>query len=76
VAISQDWLARGSAAGKRVRLGAETDPLPECAYCTFAQEGARRMTQELAKVDVAARTSGAYGGVAIHRYGGWRSLRP
>ncbi len=75
VAISQDWLARGATAGKRVRLGAETDPLPECAYCTFAQDGAKKMTQELAKVDAAERTAGAYGGIAIHRYGGWRALK-
>jgi hypothetical protein len=75
VAISQDWLGRGSAAGKRVRLGAETDPLPECTYCTFAQDSSQRMTQVLATVDSAERTAGAYGGVAIHRYGGWRSLK-
>jgi hypothetical protein len=75
VAISQDWLARGAAAGKRVRLGAETGPLPECAYCTFAQEGGTKMTQVLAKVDTATKANGAYGGVAIHRYGAWRALK-
>lgn len=75
VGVSRDWLGRGAAAGKRVRLGAETDPLPECAYCTFAQEGSTRMTQVLAAVDAATRTDGAYGGVAIHRYGAWRSLK-
>ncbi len=74
-AISQDWLTRGATAGKRVRLGAETDPLPECAYCTFAQDGTKKMNQELTKVDAAERTAGAYGGVAIHRYGAWRSLK-
>jgi hypothetical protein len=75
VAISQDWLTRGAAAGKRVRLGAETDPLPECVYCTFAEEGDKRMTAELGKVDAATRTAGAYGGVAVHRYGAWRSMK-
>jgi hypothetical protein len=75
VAISQDWLGRGATAGKRVRLGAETDPLPECAYCTFAKDGTQKMTQELAKVDAAERTAGAFGGIAIHRYGAWRTLK-
>jgi hypothetical protein len=76
VAVSQDWLKRGAAAGKRVRLGAETNPLPDCTYCTFAEEGAKRLTQELAKVDKATHPAGAFGGVAIHRYGTWRALRP
>ena len=44
LAISQDWLTRGAAAGKRVRLGAETSPLPDCTHCTFAEEGATRLT--------------------------------
>lgn len=76
LAVSQDWLQRGKAAGKRVRLGAETDPLPDCSYCTFATAGATKMTRELAKVDAATRTTAAFGGIAIHRYGAWRSLRP
>ena len=75
VAISQDWLARGAAVGKRVRLGAETVPLPDCRHCTFAEEGAARMTQELAKVDAAMRRSPAFAGIAVHRYGTWRALR-
>ncbi|MEV6599180.1 hypothetical protein AB0M36_20345 [Actinoplanes sp. NPDC051346] len=74
VAISQDWLTRGRAAGKRVRLGAETVPLPDCAHCTFAEEGATRLQEELAKVDAATRTASAFGGIAIHRYGTWRAL--
>jgi hypothetical protein len=74
LAISQDWLARGAAAGKRVRLAAETSPLPDCPYCTFAEEGATRLAQELAKVDAATRRTAAFGGIAVHRYGTWRSL--
>jgi len=75
-AVSQDWLKRGATAGKRVRLGAEIDPIADCGYCSFAEEGARRMTGVLAQVDTAARTSPAYAGVAVHRYGSWRVLRP
>lgn len=72
--VSQDWLARGAAAGKRVRLAAETNPLPDCRYCTFAEEGATRLNRELVKVDAATRRTAAFGGVAVHRYGTWRSL--
>jgi hypothetical protein len=74
LAVSQDWLTRGAAAGKRVRLGAETDALPDCGYCTFAEEGAGKMQQELTKVDAATRKTAAFGGIAIHRYGAWRAL--
>jgi hypothetical protein len=74
LSISQDWLGRGKAAGKRVRLGAETAPLPDCRHCTFHEEGATRLAQELAKVDAATRTSAAFGGIAVHRYGTWRRL--
>ncbi|WP_157408187.1 hypothetical protein [Actinoplanes sp. N902-109] len=74
LAVSQDWLARGKKAGKRVRLGAETAPLADCPYCTFAEEGATRLRTELAKVDAATRTTAAFAGVAVHRYGTWRAL--
>jgi hypothetical protein len=74
LAISRDWLTRGAAAGKRVRLAAETNPLPDCAHCTFAEEGATRLAGELAKVDAATRRSAAFAGIAVHRYGTWRSL--
>jgi hypothetical protein len=75
LAISQDWLTRGATAGKRVRLGAETVPLPDCTHCTFHEEGAARLRSELAKVDAATRRTPAFGGIAVHRYGTWRSLR-
>ena len=74
LAVSQDWLARGKAAGKRVRLGAETGPLADCPYCTFAEEGATHLDAELSKVDAATRTAAAFGGIAVHHYGAWRSL--
>lgn len=74
LAVSQDWLARGLAAGKRVRLAAETGPLPDCRHCTFHEEGADALTRELAKVDAATRRSGAFGGIAVHHYGAWSRL--
>jgi hypothetical protein len=74
MAVSADWLRRGAAAGKRVRLGVETGPLPDCTYCTFAEEGAARLTAELAKVDAETRATPAFGGIAVHHYGAWRRL--
>ena len=74
VAIGQDWLQRGAVAGKRVRLGAETGPLADCPYCTFHEEGATRLGEELAKVDAATRAMPAFGGIAVHHYGAWRTL--
>lgn len=59
---------------KRVRLGAEAETLTDCGHCTFREEGATVLAAELAKVDAAARTEPAFGGIAIHRYGTWRSL--
>lgn len=74
LSISQDWLARGRAAGKRVRLGAETGPLADCPHCTFHEEGATRLVRELAKVDAATRRTAAFGGIAVHHYRAWRTL--
>lgn len=74
LAVSQDWLTRGRTIGKRVRLSAETDPLPDCAYCTFSEEGADRLREELGKVDAATRRTAAFAGIAVHRFGTWRSM--
>ena len=41
LAVSQDWLARGAAAGKRVRLAAETSPLPDCPLLHVRRGGRR-----------------------------------
>jgi hypothetical protein len=72
--VSRDWLVRGSASGKRVRLGAETGALPDCGYCTFAEEGATRLGNELAEVDAATRSTYSFAGIAIHHYDSWRDL--
>lgn len=74
MAVSADWLRRGAAAGKRVRLGMETGPLADCSYCTFAEEGATALGAATAEVDAATRTAPAFGGIAVHRYATWRDL--
>lgn len=72
--VSQDWLSHGAAAGKRVRLGAETGPVADCLKCTFAEEGATALGAALAQVDLATRTSPAFNGIAVHHYDAWRGL--
>lgn len=72
--VSRDWLALGASQGKRVRLGAETGPLAECPYCTFAEEGATALAAALAAVDAAAREAPAFAGIAVHHYDSWRAL--
>jgi hypothetical protein len=74
LAVSQDWLNRGRAAGKRVRLAAETGELADCLHCTFHEEGTAALRLELAKVDAATRQTAAFGGIAVHHYGAWRAL--
>ena len=73
--VSQDWLARGAMAGKRVRLAVETDQLTECDYCTFYGDGTTKLNQELSKVDAGTRQDGAFAGIAVHRYGSWKAMR-
>jgi hypothetical protein len=72
--VSRDWLRRGAAAGKRVRLGAETGPLADCEHCTFAEEGATALGTGLAKADAATRTASGFNGIAVHHYSTWRAL--
>jgi hypothetical protein len=74
LAVSQDWLDRGRAAGKRVRLGAETGPLADCLHCTFHEEGEAAMQLELAEIDAATRQTAAFGGIAVHHFSSWRTL--
>jgi hypothetical protein len=76
LAVSQDWLRRGASAGRRVRLAVETGAQPDCSYCTFAEEGSRRMLSAMSQVDAGARRSPGYAGVAVHSYGSWRVLAP
>ena len=64
-AVGADFLRRGAALRKPVRLGVETQPLTECAHCTFAEEGAVAMDAALAQIETAG---GAY--PSLRRRGG------
>ncbi|WP_157240999.1 hypothetical protein [Catenuloplanes japonicus] len=72
--ISRDWLARGAQTGRKVRLGAETAPLGDCAHCTFAEEGATVLGTRLGALDTAAAGDEAYNGVSVQHYSSWREL--
>ncbi|GAA1040386.1 hypothetical protein GCM10009557_61480 [Virgisporangium ochraceum] len=73
-AVGADLLAKGSAAGRPVRLGTETQPLIECTHCTFAEEGADALEETLAEVTAEAGSYPAFAGVAVHHYDSWRTL--
>ncbi|GAA3141409.1 hypothetical protein GCM10010466_35500 [Planomonospora alba] len=72
--IATDMLTRAAGAGKPLRLGAETQPLADCPHCTFAEEGAARMSAVLAEVDRVAGAYATFNGIAIHHYASWRTM--
>ena len=73
-AVGADFLRRGAALRKPVRLGVETQPLTECGYCTFAEEGASALDAALAQIEAAGAASTGFAGVAVHHYDSWRRL--
>jgi hypothetical protein len=73
-AVGADFLRRGAALGKPVRLGVETQPLTDCAYCTFAEEGAAALEGALAEIEAAGSAYASYAGAAVHSYDSWRRL--
>jgi hypothetical protein len=76
MAVGADLLLRGSAARKPVRLGVETQPLEECVYCTFAEEGAAALDDAFAGIEAAGSGYPTYAGIAVHHYDSWRRLAP
>ncbi len=79
VAIAQDWLERATNADKPVWLAAETNPYPDCVYCTFYEEGQAQMADVLTEVDTTERDSGSYPtyqGISIEDLDGWLALGP
>jgi hypothetical protein len=72
--IGTDWLQRGAAAYKPVRLGAETNQLSDCPTCTFYGEGSAALINALSAVDAAAAIYTDYAGMAVEDYDGWFAL--
>ncbi len=76
-AIAADWLQRAANADKPVWLAAETNPEPDCVYCTFYEEGQAQMATVLGQVDAWARPLyPTYQGIAIEDLDGWLALKP
>jgi hypothetical protein len=73
-AVGADFLRRGAALGRPVRLGVETLPLAECAHCTFAEEGAGALDAALAEIEMIASAQASFAGIAVHHYDSWRRL--
>lgn len=75
-AVAEDMLVRGDGAGTPVELAVETNPLPDCPHCTFAEEGAAAMYEVVATVDALASDHPSYAGFAVHDYDGFCALSP
>ncbi|MGN6612075.1 MAG: hypothetical protein ACTHLJ_09890 [Angustibacter sp.] len=82
VDVGRDVLQRAdriaATTGRRVpvHLAAETNPLSDCSYCTFAEEGDAALRQALDAVDAAGAAYPSYAGTAVHDLTGWSLLRP
>jgi len=74
VDVSRDVLSRAAKAAKPARLAAETQPLAECAYCSFHGDTQRALAASLARADGAARRYPAFAGIAVHQYSSWAAL--
>ncbi len=72
--VGADLLARGQSASRPVRLAAETQPLEDCGYCTFAGQTRAGLTAQLSTVDTAAARYTSFNGVAVHDYDSWTRL--
>ncbi|GAA3196074.1 hypothetical protein ACFO1B_00300 [Dactylosporangium siamense] len=73
--VGADLLARAQSASRPARLAAETQPLADCAYCTFAASSRSGLAGQLSTVDAAAARFSSFNGVAVHDYDSWTRLR-
>ncbi|WP_433218529.1 hypothetical protein ACQP00_12730 [Dactylosporangium sp. CS-047395] len=74
VGVAADLLNRAASLAKPVRLGAETQALGDCAYCSFHGDTASQLQQTLRAVDTAAQRYPAFAGIAVHQYDSWIAL--
>ncbi|GAB2684327.1 hypothetical protein [Thalassiella azotivora] len=74
--VGAPLLERGAALGVPVQLAAETIPLADCPYCTFAEEGAAALAAAVADVDAALVGHPSYAGLAVHHASAWMALHP
>ncbi|GAA3456420.1 hypothetical protein [Dactylosporangium matsuzakiense] len=74
VGVADDLLRRAGAAAKPARLGAETQALGDCSYCSFHGTSEERLHTTLSAVDAAAQRYPAFAGIAVHQYESWVAL--
>lgn len=74
IGVADDLLRRAGRAAKPARLGAETQALGDCAYCTFHGGTRSAMRDTLRAVDSAAQRYPAFEGIAVHQYDTWMAL--
>ncbi|GAB3824979.1 hypothetical protein ACFPIJ_63935 [Dactylosporangium cerinum] len=74
IGVADDLLQRAGKAAKPARLGAETQALGDCAYCTFHGGSGSAMRATLSAVDSAAQRYAAFEGIAVHQYDTWMAL--
>jgi hypothetical protein len=72
--VGRDMLTRARA-GTSIRVAIETQPLTDCANCTYAGARQGAVTAALADIDRLAAAYPVYAGVAVHNYQAWRALR-
>lgn len=72
--VADDLLRRAGKAAKPARLGAETQALGDCGYCTFHGGTDSAMRATLREVDTAAQRYAAFEGIAVHQYDTWTAL--
>jgi hypothetical protein len=72
--VSRDLLDRAARAAKPVRLAAETQPLADCAHCTFHGTTRSALAGDLSTAGTAAQRFPAFAGIAVHQYSTWSAL--
>jgi hypothetical protein len=76
VDVGTDMLTRAQTAGKPVRLGAETNATPGCAYRSFVGLTDFQLETAVDQVEAAVDGYQTFRGMAIEDYNGWSVLAP
>ena len=72
--VGTDMLQRAQVANKPVRLAAETNPLSDCSYCTFAGMPASALQTALDDVEAVGAGYTTFHGMSVEDYTGWSAL--
>lgn len=72
VEVATDVLDRAGRAAVPVRLAVETQPLADCAYCSFTRRA--DLDAALRDVDAAGQRFHAFEGIAVHQFDSWKAM--